>query len=65
MKYNIEHTDSSAIRAIAETVGGDVISDINPVTDTGCGIAVVKFPDTEASYIEQLLDECVSVITYR
>ena len=65
MRYNVEHTDSRTIIAIANSVGGDVISDVNPVSSAGTGIAVIEFPDDQVEYVDELLDEDESVIGYR
>lgn len=65
MRYNIEHTNSADIRTVAESAGGDVISDVNPVTADGTGIAVIEFPDDQMEYVDSMLDEADSVIAYR
>lgn len=65
MRYNVEHTNSSDVRAIAECAGGDVISDVSPATESGTGIAVIQFPDDQLEYVETMLDDCESVVLYR
>ena len=65
MRYNIEHTDSNKISAIVDSVGGVVISDVNPCTSDGTGIAVVEFQDDQEEYLDRLLDESDAVVEYR
>ncbi len=65
IRYNVEHTNSNSIRAIANSCGGDVISDVNPVTSDGSGIAVIEFPADQIEYVEQMLNDDDAVIQYR
>jgi hypothetical protein len=65
MRYNVEHTSSRAVAAIAESAGGSVVSDVHPVTSDGTGIAVIEFSAEQVEYIEEMLDADESVIRYR